>query len=399
MATEVFSTSRAYASGLLLVLLAACSAAKAPIAHNPTHSPLAAEVATPFGNDAWSPVGQTADRKRNINLLPRPTLAPQSPTLPLRTALWPLPRRPQETPWLTAIAPQQPCQRSLNNYWQAWCLYRSGEYQKAIHQMALSLGARDPTYATAARIDLATMAGFHPDPQWLIEHRNGLAASDREAFDAVIASLLMLGKLDQANALETALIAGADDTHRLRVCERQGRRLQIAAPLDARSRLEQPRPNPICATINHLECAAALQAPASAKLSAQEFWILCGFSRFDQPELSAQFNLSADYITWDVADSSADTWYRTAADATELLALAPAAEPMFEAALRNYIAVAGCISRAQTETAKLVQPYLQYLDLHYRTAPAYLHRLTSITAENCAAIQAELRAAPVASPP
>ena len=377
-----------------VLVLAACAAAKAPTTHNP--SPPAVDVATPSSNDTWSRVDKSVNHNVSANLLPRPTLAPQSPTLPLRTALWPLPRQPQEVPWLPTSPTQQPCQRGINNYWRAWCLYRSGEYQKAIHQMARSLGASDATYATAARIDFATMAGFHPDPRWLLEHLTVLANGDREALDAVIASLLMLGKFDAANQLETAL---TQDTHRLRVCERQGRRLQIAAPLDARSQLDQPRPYPICATINHLECAAALQAPASANLSAQEFWVLCSFSRFDQPELSAQFNLSADYITWDSADRSATTWYQTTANAARLLPLDPAAEPMFEAALRNYIAVAGCSTRAHAETPKLVQPYLQYLDLHYREAPAYLHRLTSITSDNCAAIQAELRAAPVASPP
>ncbi|MBP9089076.1 MAG: hypothetical protein KBG15_23345 [Kofleriaceae bacterium] len=416
MLSKVWTRSHTNGSAAVLAIAAACGAASTrtatPVANNPTPAPVASSVAPSSNVDTWGAVVGAGDRAsdnnslgdragdRNVNLLPRPALAPQTPTLPLRSALWPLPRRPQEVPWLPPSPKQQPCQRALNNYWRAWCLYRSGEYQKAIHQMARSLGALDPIYATAARIDFATMVGYHPDPRWLIEHLNVLASSDSEALDAVIASLLMLGRLDDAKLLETAQTAVPNpDQHRLRRCERHGQRLQLAGPLTARSLLNQPRPDPICATIHHLECAAALQAPASAKLTPREFWVLCGFSSWDQPELSAEFRLNADYITWDITEHSADTWYRTAADAAQLLALEPAAEAMFEAALRNYVAVAACSAQVETKTAALMRPYLQYLDLHYRSAPTYLHRLTSITAENCAAIQAELHAAAVASPP
>mgnify|MGYP006943057783 CR=1 FL=1 len=290
---------------------------------------------------------------------------------------------------------------TLPNYWRAWCVYRSGDYHGGMRIMVQSLGALDAAYADAARDDLGAMVAFRSDVAWPIENLASWRRLDPLATDAVIASYLMLDKLNAGQVLEARLL---DFETALQVqaaprCERRSRALHSYAPVDTATLLANPRTDGYCFQTYNAECLVALQSATTLHLRGGEFLRLCrntvvDSSRFEEPLL-----LLGDYLQWNDYIEHRSNWRAVADRALTVVQSDPTALATFDAALRNYVLTLDCATTSDIEHVDtLVTGYQMYLDKRHLPAPAHLQRLHTIKAANCAAIQAELAAAVVASP-
>jgi hypothetical protein len=290
---------------------------------------------------------------------------------------------------------------TLPNYWHAWCLYRSGDYQGGMRAMVQSLGALDHEYAAAARTDLGAMVAFRSDVAWPIESLATWRSLDPLATDAAIASYLMLGKLNAGQALEARLL-DFEQTLQVRTpprCERRGRAIHSYAPVDTATLLASPRVDGYCFQTYNAECLAALQSAATLHLRSGEFLRLCHLTVVDSSRFEEPLLLLGNYLQWNDYIEHRSNWRVVVDRALTVVQTDPTALATLDAALRNYVLTLDCETTSDIEHVDtLVTGYQMYLDKRHLPAPAHLQRLHTIKAANCTAIQGELAAAVVAPP-
>jgi hypothetical protein len=315
-----------------------------------------------------------------------------APTMPLSSEIvWPLPRQPQTTPWISSSIVLRDCNdRRSSSYEQAWCQYRAGRWVQAAQQLAQSLNANDGNFATAARIDFAAVASHHLTARWLIDHRSLWAPFDKDETDFLIASYMALGKYTQATELE-------DDQRNQPVqvvdkfidCQRKARRWRTTQKLTTTQLYQMTRADFYCNSARQVGCDVALSDLSLTAQHAEFVLQLCTqrASRFFTL-LNLRVELVAHYATWPTSELPTSNdgfkrWEETFDVARQAQDMDPAAEPMMTAALFNYVNTAPCQHELANHGGTVIKRYIDYLESQNRPVAAWLYDVTRITASNC----------------